>query len=303
VPPTRETRVFDPADGFSPLTNVVELTDATLTFRDGRWWMYLAGQDASSPSTHLFSACLPHSAPLFASGWTITPDPRDSSKIALLSGNDRSRTWDLSGGRHCPAYVKGWNPQRREWVERIYYAGSSDRLWGPYAIGFLEWDGTSWIDQPAPFFVASELWEKGSVYEPNLLFHDGKWKLWYVAGSNLDDYLIHGYAESEDGIRWSKHLPFAAPELKLFDFAVIPHRNHFEAVFSRVHLTQSAPPPTTGLWWCRSDSPSPRLSEWSSLTQIMTAADQGWHSGPWRPCPFPFAFTVGCLELPTPHQP
>jgi len=58
----------------------------------------------------------------------------------------------------------------------------------------------------------------------------------------------------------------------------------------------------------------------------MTAADRGWHSGPWRPCPrynandpahlfvffdglrrtndpgpFPFAFTLGCLDLSTPR--
>ena len=323
---TRETKIFDPADGFAPLTNVVELTDSTLALRDNRWHMFLAGQIHSSPSTHLFSASLPVGAPLSASGWILTPDPDDSSRIALLAGNERSSAWDLNGGRHCPAYVKGWDPYRREWVERIYYAGSAGNLWGPYAIGFLEWDGSAWIDQPSPVFVANEPWEKGSVYEPNLLFHDGTWKLWYVAGSNFDDYLIHGYSESEGGIHWSSHQIFAPPELKLFDFAVIEHNNHFEAIFSRVHVGQSTPPPpTTGLWWTRSDSPCPRLSDWTDPVQIMTAADRDWHSGPWKPAPhyselgpshlfvffdglrrtndpgpFPFAFTLGCLELSTP---
>jgi hypothetical protein len=32
-----ETRLFDPADGFAPLENVVELTDSTLALRGGRW--------------------------------------------------------------------------------------------------------------------------------------------------------------------------------------------------------------------------------------------------------------------------
>ena len=35
------TKVFDPARGFAELTNVVELTDATLARRGDRWWMYL----------------------------------------------------------------------------------------------------------------------------------------------------------------------------------------------------------------------------------------------------------------------
>ena len=84
-------------------------------------------------------------------------------------------------------------------MERIYYAGAAENLWGPYTIGFLQWNGETWIDQPEPCFVANEDWEHGSVYEPNLIYHDGKWKMWYVAGSNQADYLVHGYAESEDG--------------------------------------------------------------------------------------------------------
>ena len=112
---------------------------------------------------------------------------------------DLSRPWDGNGGRHCPSYVKGWDPSKDEWVERIYYAGAAENLWGPYTIGFLEWDGETWIDQPEPVFTANEEWEHGSVYEPNLIYHDGKWKMWYVAGSNHEDYLVQGYAESEDG--------------------------------------------------------------------------------------------------------
>ena len=97
----------------------------------------------------------------------------------------------------------------------------------------------------------------------------------------------------------------------------------YEAVFSRVWLGQGAPPAETGLWWCRCDRPSANLSDWSAPVQIMTAEDRGWHSGPWKPSPqysesdpnhlfvffdgiyrrpndaspFPFEFTLGCLEL------
>jgi hypothetical protein len=223
--------------------------------------------------------------------------------------------------------VKGWDPQKGEWVERLYYAGAAEDLWGPYTIGYLEWDGSAWQDQSSPVFVANEEWEHGSVYEPNLIYHDGKWKMWYVAGSNQEDYLVHGYAESLDGrSEWSTHVVFAPPEMKLFDFCVRARDGAFEAVFSRVWLGTGAAIPETGLWWCCADRPHSNLAEWSSPVQIMDAQDRGWHSGPWKPSlqfhesiadcgfvffdglyrteeagPFPFAFTVGCLECELPR--
>jgi hypothetical protein len=45
------------------------------------------------------------------------------------------------------------------------------------------------MDKVSPVFTATEAWEHGGVYEPNLIYHDGKWKMWYVAGSNHEDYL------------------------------------------------------------------------------------------------------------------
>jgi hypothetical protein len=208
-------------------------------------------------------------------------------------------------------------------VERIYYAGGAENLWGPYTIGYLQWDGEGWADQPEPAFAANEAWEHGSVYEPNLIYHDGKSKMWYVAGSNHEDYLVQGYAESEDGrTGWSKHAVFAPPEMKMFDFCVLKRGDGFDAIFSRVWVAGGASPPETGLWWCRAEGPSATLSGWSQPIQIMTAEDRGWHSGPWKPSlqfherleerafvffdglyrtndpgPFPFAFTLGCLEI------
>lgn len=62
------------------------------------------------------------------------------------------------------------------------------------------------------------------------------------------------------------------------------------------------------------------MSDWGAAIQIMTAEDRGWHKGPFKPSlqfgedgrarvffdgmyntgdpgPFPFALTLGCLEL------
>jgi hypothetical protein len=321
-----ETRVFDPAQGFAPLTNVIEVTDATLARRGNRWWMYLAGEAAGHEGIRLFSASLPEGAPLAAGGWRLTAESADPTRIALLAPSDASAAWDLRGGRHCPCYVRGFDPRRGEWVERIYYAGAPETPWGPYRIGFLEWDGTCWREQAEPVFAATEDWERGSVYEPNVLYVDGRWKMWYVAGSNQEDHLVQAFSESEDGCsRWSPHKPFMPAENKVFDFCVQPAGGGYEAVFSRVWVAKSDPPPATGLWWCRADTPSSHRVDWSEPVQIMTAAERGWHAGPWKPSwrysetdpsrllvffdgsyrkdepgGFPFAFTLGCLETDRP---
>jgi hypothetical protein len=324
--PGKATKIFDPADGFAPLTDPISITDCTVAKRDNRWWMYMGGRVKAKPGIYLFSASLPEGAPLAATGWTVTPDRNDRTKVAYLAGQENSKAWDLKGGRHCPAYVKGWDPQRQVWIERIYYAGAADHFWGPYTIGYLEWDGSNWIDQPAPVFVANEEWEHASVYEPNLIYHDGKWKMWYVAGSNQEDYLVQGYAESVDGrTNWTEHQVFFPAEEKIFDFCVVKTNKDYEAVFSRIWLGKTAAPAGTGLWWCHAKRPSSKISDWSKPVQIMTAEDRGWYAGPWKPSlqygetdpnkmfvffngmyvkkepgPFPYAFTLGCLEIERP---
>jgi hypothetical protein len=318
-----ELKIFDPRDASTGSAGA-ELSDSTIVSRDRQWWMYLAGQSGGFGATDIYSASLPTGARLSAAGWELTRGA--TGELAPVAGRQRSRAWDGNGGRHCPSYVRGWDPARQKWVERIYYAGAADNLWGPYTIGFVEWDGENWIDQPEPAFVAKEDWEHGSVYEPNLIYYDGKWRMWYVAGSNHEDYLIQGYTESDDGrTGWSERIVFAPPETKMFDFCVRQRESGFDAVFARVWVGAGAAPPQTGLWWCRAERPSPVLSEWSSPEQIMTAEDKGWHSGPWKPSfqfeeqtpnrafvffngvyrtgdpgPFPFAFTLGCFPVDLP---
>ncbi|HKD04376.1 MAG TPA: hypothetical protein VKB79_00615 [Bryobacteraceae bacterium] len=317
------TKIFDAGDPARAAPGS-DLVDATVIRRADQWWMFLAGQAAGYGPTDLYSASLPPKMPLSATGWMPVRD--DAGAIAPIAARNRSAAWDGSGGRHCPSYVAGWDPAEGKTVERIYYAGAADHLWGPYTIGFLQWDGSEWVDQAAPAFIASEEWEHGSVYEPNLIYHDGKWKMWYVAGSNQEDYLVHGYSESPDGrTGWSSHQIFAPPEMKMFDFCVRPRAHGFDAVFSRVWVGGGAPPPDTGLWWCRAEQPSGKFSDWTRPLQIMTAQNYGWHAGPWKPSfefdeqikdraliffdglystgkpgPFPFAFTLGCAEVDLP---
>jgi hypothetical protein len=320
----RECKVFDPRDPTAAAYGS-DLLDATFMLRDKKWLMFLAGQSGGCGATDLYSAYLPEGAPLSAVGWK--PHRDGAGQLMPLSQRSRSSPWDGKGGRHCPSYVKGWDPEKKAWVERIYYAGAAENLWGPYTIGFLEWDGEQWQDQADPAFVANEDWEHRSVYEPNLIYHDDEWKMWYVAGSNHEDYLVHGYSESANGrTGWSRHAVFADPEMKMFDFSVRQREGGFEAVFARVWMGRGEMPPETGLWWCHTHKPSGTLSEWSEPVQIMTGEDRGWHAGPWKPSlqfasetgrrglvffdgsyrttdsgPFPFAFTLGCAEVELPE--
>jgi hypothetical protein len=319
----KKSKIFDPADGFAPIADALSLCDCSVVKRGNKWCMYLAGDAIGGEVPELFSASLPEDKALSSDGWEITCQSNNNKAIAVLAEHNKSKGWDLRGGRHCPSYVQGWNPQKKSWVERIYYAGARDKVWGPYTIGHLEWDGNEWVDQPAPAFEANEDWEHGSVYEPNLIYHDGKWKMWYVAGANHEGYIVHGYSESEDGqTNWSKHRIFLSAEEKVFDFCIKETKNGYEAVFSRIILDHNLPALPAGLWYCKAQYPSPQISGWSKPMQIMTAEDCGWHSGPWKPSfayddinpdkmfvffngmykgktegPFPFVFTLGCLEI------
>lgn len=318
-----ETKIIDPRDP-STGSRGAELLDPSLVKRGDQWWLYLAGQEHRYGATDIYCASLAPGATLSPYGWKIVRGV--AGKLVPVAGRSVSSEWDGKGGRHCPSYVKGFDPHRGVWVERIYYAGAAENLWGPYKIGFLEWDGGKWEDQSEPVFTSNEDWEHGSVYEPNLIYQDNKWKMWYVAGSNHEDYLVQGYAESEDGsTKWSKHAIFAPPEMKMFDFCVRQRGEAFDAIFARVWVGAGTPPPETGLWWCRARKPSSIFLDWREPIQIMTATDRGWHSGPWKPSfqfqeqthnralvffdglyrtsdpgPFPFAFTLGCLEIDLP---
>ena len=162
----KESKIFDPRDSLTA-AYCSDLVDASVTKRGEHWWMALAGQPGGYGATDLYSAYLPKGAALSASGWTPLLD--GAGRLAPLSARNKSARWDGNGGRHCPSYVQGWDPHKKARVERIYYAGAAGNLWGPYTIGFLEWDGEQWQDQPEPAFGATEDWEHGSVYEPNLV--------------------------------------------------------------------------------------------------------------------------------------
>jgi hypothetical protein len=266
----QKTTIFDKCRGYEPVSNLGTFTDATVTKRDNRWWMFGSGFDKDLEDLNIFSASLPPDAPLSVSGWTITIDPANSARAVPVCGKTLSLGWDGKGGRHCPSHVCGYDPKTGKSIERLYYAGASGDFFGPYAIGFLEWDGRNCVDQACPAFVANEDWEHGSVCEPNVVYHDGKWKMWYAAGNNLEDYIVQGYSESEDGITgWTQHQIVFPWEERVFDFNVRPTiEGAFEAMIARINTKGRKDLPKTGLWWIKTKTPSERIEDWSEPIRI-----------------------------------
>lgn len=189
--PDTKTKVFDPKDGFGAIKNIRTFTDSTIFKRGDQWWMIGGGFDVQRRTIVLLSASLPAGAPLSGQGWKITTDANDPTAATALIPTSSPTSWDGLGGMHCPSYVLGWDPTANAgtgaWLERIYYAGSSTSFTGPYSIGYLEFDGFRWNRHGLlPIFTATEPWEMPTVAEPNVIYDQGKWRMWYLAGPNKD---------------------------------------------------------------------------------------------------------------------
>jgi hypothetical protein len=251
-------------------TRLFDGADVTLLHRDDRWWMIMGElADPSVRRIDLRVAHLPPGAAVDSLEWTI-----EGSCAPRTPANG----WDATG-YHCVSYVRGRSGG--EWVERLYYASSAawTDITGPYSIGFLEWDGSAWVRHPEPVFTATEPWELDTVAEPNLLYHDGRWLLWYCAGLSADRTQVIGYADSPDGVTgWTGRRIFAADGE--FDAVATESGGAFDLVTAKHPLT-TAPGAEDGLWWTRGRT----LGDWPKPTQLVSATDgTPWHrDGVWKP--------------------
>jgi beta-xylosidase len=67
-------------------------------------------------------------------------------------------------------------------------------------------DGIDWDVMDEPIMQADKEWEKNSVVGP-CVYHDkevNKYRMWYSGGGWAEPDAL-GYAESEDGVHWTKH--------------------------------------------------------------------------------------------------
>jgi hypothetical protein len=265
--------------GLAGLRNLDTVADPSVTWRDGRWWMVLGGTCGEDRVIKLFTA----ESATAKQGWRITTAEDDPGLAVQLADSPPPGSWDATG-YHCPAYVRGFDASGAI-VERIYYASSSawESLYGPYQIGFLQRDGHAWVRHADPVFTATEPWERGTVLEPNVLYHDGTWLLRYTAGLADGEVAVVGLAQSPDGVGdWQR---IGEPDPGYFDAHVIRSNIHGDPGFDLItarHPLDSQFTPEDGLWHARGENP---VGPWDAAVQIVSTIDGAdWHAaGVWKP--------------------
>lgn len=60
-----------------------------------------------------------------------------------------------------------------------------------------------WVQHPGPVITPTLPWEHQYTQEPSVIYENGRFRLWYTAGG--ETRCMVGYAESPDGVTWSKH--------------------------------------------------------------------------------------------------
>jgi predicted GH43/DUF377 family glycosyl hydrolase len=237
--------------------------DATVARRDGRWWMALPAMREDPRSIVIHEAELPPGATADDDGWIV-----NTEELAAPADG-----WDATG-YHCPSYVRGAGR------ERIYYASSASwtDITGPYRIGFLEMRDGAWHRHPESVFRATQPFERGTVLEPNLVYAENRWRMWYGTGLSTSDGQVIGYAESADGATdWrDRHVVLTDGE---FDAAVVQTTAGFAMVTARHSL--AGPPPDGGLYLSHSEDGR----KWTEQECILRTLDgTAWHSaGVWKP--------------------
>jgi len=135
-----ETKIFDPANGFGPLRDVVKVSDPTVVKRGHRWWLYGAAEVAGRPGIQLVSASLPEGAPLSASGWALTPDLEDPHRVAL-TGPRRSRSCrrTIEAGTQAPGAVPSLQRDRAGSAARVLQRHLLAERWQPIPVCLHHW--------------------------------------------------------------------------------------------------------------------------------------------------------------------
>lgn len=114
-----------------------------------------------------------------------------------------STSWDKGG------IARGISVIYKDGIYHLWYAGTNENnlAINPYwRIGYAtSMDGINWTKQNNgnPVIVPTKSWELNNVSYPNVLYENGKYKMWYAAGLGDSGNQIV-YATSTDGIIWDK---------------------------------------------------------------------------------------------------
>ena len=258
--------IFGGADGLgiAHLRNMANVADPSVLQQDGAYWMVLGALDPAAHVIDLYGARATHPT----DDWRIVTEADDPTLARRIVARPEPGGWDATG-YHCPTHAAGLDADGQP-VNRIYYASSATwSLYGPYRIGFLQWDGQTWRRHPEPVFTATRPWELGTVLEPHVRYADGRWLMHYTAGigegSPRSSSALVASANGVTGWR-----PIGTPEADRFDTFALPGLE----IVAR-HPLDGAFTEDDGLW----------LTHRQSSQQILRTVDgAGWHAlGAWKP--------------------
>jgi predicted GH43/DUF377 family glycosyl hydrolase len=102
---------------------------------------------------------------------------------------------------------------KKDGVYHMWYNGMSEvnlnkmEMTGVSKVGYaVSKDGVTWERRSEPVMVADQEWEQESIMCPFVIWNDEKkiYQMYYSAGGNYEPIAL-GYAESIDGLKWTKH--------------------------------------------------------------------------------------------------
>lgn len=125
---------------------------------------------------------------------TFSDDGINWEEPQITLQNNLESGWEDDINRNCVLKIDG--------KYKMWYTGQAR---GYSFIGYAESDDGLHFYRPLnePVLISERAWEGFSVMNPCVLYENGIYKMWYAAGETYEPNIL-AYAESTDGINWTK---------------------------------------------------------------------------------------------------
>ena len=271
-------------DGYAPIRNLIGIGDPNVHLIDGKWTMFIGGFQTNFKN-NIFSVHLDEDKGLDDTGrWNIDTQTKKHHKAKPLVPQPAKGEWDAYG-LHEPCYVEGADVDGRI-LRRVYYTGRATAkvhdAGSVFAIGFLEFKDDSWQRGVGPVITGDK--QNPSVLGPKVIYDKGVWKIWYRA-TPLEPvkgiYPVSSiyYAESKDGITWSKPSVFFDASHEVSHAYVHKVGEVYLMLTSTSpNIFHETPYPPQKLWLRTATHPSGNANDWSDPIELMDANDgEQWY--------------------------